>query len=93
MKKQDLIDHLTYNCGLRGDSAIHAVSGVIEAVSGALARGEDVSLRGLGTFSVVQCEARDGIHFRTKEPIVVLAHKAVKFKPCRELKEQLNNVV
>lgn len=93
MKKQDLIDHLTYNCGLRGDSAIHAVNGVIEAVSSALTRGEDVSLRGLGTLSVVQREARDGIHFRTKEPIVVPSHKAVKFKPCRELKEQLNNVV
>lgn len=89
MKKQDLIDHLTYNCGLRGNSAIHAVNGVIEAVSGALTRGEDVSLRGLGTFSVVQREARAGINFQTKEPIVVPAHKAVKFKPCRELKEQL----
>lgn len=93
MKKQDLIDHLTYNCGLRGNSAIHAVNGVIEAVAAALARGEDVSLRGLGTLSVVQREARDGINFRTKEPIVVPAHKAVKFKPCRELKEQLNDVV
>lgn len=91
MKKQDLIDHLTYKCGLHRSSAIKAVDGIIGKITTSLAAGDDVTLRGFGTLSVVQREERNAVHFKTKEPIVVPAHRAVKFKPSKELKELLNN--
>ena len=91
MTKQDIIDHLTHACGLHRSSAIRAVDGVINSISDALSRGEAVTLRGFGTLSVVQREERNAVHFVTKEPIVIPAHRSAKFKPSKELKDKLNN--
>lgn len=91
MKKQDLIDHLTYKCGLQRSSAIKAVDGIIGKITLSLAKGEEVTLRGFGTLSVVQREERNAVHFKTKEPIVVPARRTVKFRISKELKELLNN--
>lgn len=91
MTKQNIIDHLTNDCGLHRSSAIRAVDGVINSISDALSRGEAVTLRGFGTLSVVPREERNAVHFATKEPIVIPAHRSVKFKPSKELKEKLNN--
>lgn len=91
MTKQDIIDHLTNNCGLHRSSAIHAVDGMICAISDALGRGEEITLRGFGTLSVVQRAARNAVHFSTKKPIIVPAHRTVKIRISKELKETLNN--
>lgn len=91
MTKQDIIDHLTNSCGLHRASAIRAVEGVMETISASLARGEAVTLRGFGTFAVAQREERSAIDFKTKAPIVIPAHRSVKFKISKELKNLLNN--
>lgn len=72
-------------------TAVKAVDGIIRVIKEALAKGEEVTLRGFGTLSVVQREERNAVHFKTKEPIVVPAHRTVRIRISKELKEQLNN--
>lgn len=91
MRKNELSKELAVSEKLHLSTSIKAVDGVLRILKETLAKGEEVTLRGFGTLSVVQREERNAVHFKTKEPIVIPAHNTVKFKPSKELKEQLNN--
>lgn len=91
MTKNDLAREVAVSEKLHLSTAVMAVDGIIRVIKEALAKGEDVTLRGFGTLSVVQREERNAVHFVTKEPIVIPAHRSVKFRISKELKEQLNN--
>lgn len=91
MRKNELAKELAVSEKLHLSTSIKAVDGVLRILKETLAKGEEVTLRGFGTLSVVQREERNAVHFKTKEPIVIPAHNTVKFKPSKELKEQLNN--
>lgn len=91
MTKNDLTRELAVSERLHLSTAVQAVDGIVRIIKEALAKGEEVTLRGFGTLSVVQREERNAVHFATKEPIVVPAHRSVKFRISKELKEQLNN--
>ena len=66
------------------------VSTVFDEITGALARGDRVELRGFGAFSVKRRQSRIGRNPRTGEAVQV-AEKAVPFfKTGKELREKLN---
>jgi DNA-binding protein HU-beta len=88
--KQTLVEHLTHNCGLHRASAIQAVEGIIAKISESLTNGEDVSLRGFGTFRTYEVPERNGRNVRTGAPITIPAHTTVRFRPGAELKNKLN---
>lgn len=91
MTKNDLAREVSVSERLHLSTAVKAVDGIIRVIKEALAKGEEVTLRGFGTLSVVQREERNAVHFKTKEPIVVPAHRTVRIRISKELKEQLNN--
>lgn len=91
MTKQDIIDHLTSNCGLHRSSAIRAVDGVLNSVSDALARGEAVTLRGFATIKPVEKAEKIGRIISTDTPVVIPAHRSAKLVLSKELKEKLNS--
>lgn len=91
MTKNDLVREVSVSEKLHLSTAVKAVDGIIRVIKEALAKGEKVTLRGFGTLSVVQREERNAVHFKTKEPIVVPAHRTVRIRISKELKEQLNN--
>lgn len=91
MIKQDIIDHLTNDCGLHRSSAIRAVDGVINSISGSLARGEAVTLRGFATIKPVRIAERVGRNPATGEPVAIPAHSSAKLVLSKELKEKLNS--
>lgn len=91
MTKNELAKELAVSEKILLSTAFKAIDGTIRVLKETLAKGEDVTLRGLGTLSPIKREARNALHFKTKEPIVVPAHLTVKFKPSKELKELLNN--
>lgn len=91
MTKNDLAREVAVSEKLHLSTAVKAVDGIFRVIKETLAKGEEVTLRGFGTLSVVQREERNAVHFKTKEPIVVPAHRSVKFRISKELKELLNN--
>ena len=60
---------------------------VIEVIIGSLKKGEEVSIAGLGIFSVKERAARQARNPRTGEAISVPAMKVPKFKASKHLKE------
>lgn len=91
MTKQDIIDHLTNDCGLHRSSAIRAVDGVINSISDALARGESVTLRGFATIKPVNVASKIGRNISAGTTIVIPAYRSVKLVLSKELKDKLNS--
>ena len=80
MNKFDFISVLAEKHGMTKAEADRVIDTVVDAISGALIAGDKVALSGLGTFSVVERNARVGRNPKTGETLEIPAKKAVKFK-------------
>jgi len=88
MVKADLVAKVA-EIGITKKQAGEAVDAFIEAVKGALAEGEKVSLIGFGTFSVKERAAREGRNPRTGKKIKIPKKTVPSFKPGKELKDSV----
>ncbi len=92
MTKSELIQRIAeLNPHLYHRDVERIVTTIFEEISGALARGDRVELRGFGAFSVKRREARIGRNPRTGEKVQVEAKHVPYFKTGKELRERLNN--
>ena len=90
MNKSDLIDAIADSAGLSKADAGRALDGFVNAITGALKKGQSVSLVGFGTFSVRDRAARTGRNPRTGETINIAASKNPAFKAGKALKDAVN---
>ena len=91
MTKSELIQHLAErNPHLYMRDVERIVDTIFDEITGALAKGDRVELRGFGAFSVKKREARTGRNPRTGESVTVQAKALPFFKTGKELRERLN---
>ena len=90
MNKSDLIDAIADSAGLSKADAGRALDGFVNAITGALKKGQSVSLVGFGTFSVRDRAARTGRNPRTGENINIAASKHPAIKAGKDLKDAVN---
>lgn len=89
MTKNDILLEVTRSTNLTFSQATSAYDAIISAIKRSLIKNEDVTLRGFATLKVMQRKERiSGLH---KKKMVIPACKVVKFKTCKELKQQMNN--
>ena len=69
MNKSELIDAIAAASDISKADAGRALDATLDAVTGALKKGDSVSLVGFGTFSVKQRAAREGRNPQTGETI------------------------
>ncbi len=55
-----------------------------------LSQGEPVKVKGLGTFKIIDVEARESVSVRTGERVVIDGHSKVTFTPDATMKELVN---
>lgn len=87
MTKTELIDKISSGAGLTKTDAEKALNATLNAIKGALKKGQKVALVGFGTFSVVKRKARKGRNPRTGEELKIPATKVPKFTAGKALKE------
>lgn len=78
------------NPELRPEEVEQVVDIFFEEIAGRLADGGRVELRGFGTFSTRQRDARTGRNPRTGEAVDVPSKRVPYFKPGKEMRERLN---
>ena len=78
------------NPDLRPEEIEQVVDIFFEEIAARLADGGRVELRGFGTFSTRQRDARTGRNPRTGEAVDVPAKRVPYFKPGKEMRERLN---
>lgn len=90
MNKQELISIMADKAGLSKKDAEAALKAFIEAVEGALVKGDKVQLVGFGSFEVRERAARIGRNPQTGAEMKIDAAKVPAFKAGRALKDKLN---
>ncbi len=90
MNKGELIDAIASANDLSKAKAEQVLNNLIDTISGALKKGDDVAVVGFGTFKVASRAARTAKNPQTGAPVKVAARKVPKFTPGKGLKDLVN---
>lgn len=90
MIKADLVNKLAEEMNISKQEAETGVNFFFKAIKDAIQRGEEIELRGFGSFRFRQRDARSGRNPRTGEPVHVPPKKVLYFKPSKILKNMIN---
>jgi DNA-binding protein HU-beta len=90
VNKSELIDAIATSADLSKAAASNALDATLTAIEEALAKGDQVTLVGFGTFSVKERAARTGRNPQTGEEIQISAAKVPSFKAGKGLKDAVN---
>ena len=90
MNKAELIDAIANKVGGSKAMADIMIDAFIDAVTGSLKKGENVTLVGFGTFSQGKRAARSGRNPQTGAAINIPAAKTAKFAAGTKLKAAVN---
>jgi DNA-binding protein HU-beta len=87
MNKQAIVEAVHGVLNTTKVQAEQIVDKVFDSIVASLKKGEEVSVAGLGIFSVKQRAARDARNPRTGETVKVPAMKVPKFRAAKALKD------
>jgi DNA-binding protein HU-beta len=90
MTKTELVEAMAQGADITKVAAGKAIDTLIQSIATALAKGEDVSIMGFGTFTTTERSERTGRNPQTGEQITIAASKAPKFKPGSILKDAVS---
>jgi DNA-binding protein HU-beta len=88
MTKQDLINSAASAAGVTKKAAADVIDSLLRAITSSLAKGENVTITGFGTFRVSSRAARTGVNPRNpSQKIQIPAMKLPAFKAGKGLKD------
>lgn len=87
MNKTELIYAVADKTALSKKDCETIINAALDAMTAALAEGDEIRLVGFGTFEVKKREARTGRNPKTGEEIPIPATKVPAFKPGKALKD------
>lgn len=87
MSREELVAKAAADAGVQKTVAGSVLNSLLQSITGALKKGDKVSLVGFGTFSVGDRKARKGKIPGTNKEITIPAAKVPKFKAGKNLKE------
>lgn len=87
MNKTELVEAVAVECDISRAAALRALDSVLNNITKALKKGEEVPLVGFGTFCVADRAARKGRNPRTNEEIEIPATQVPKFRAGKNLKD------
>ncbi len=91
--KRDLVITLSNQTGLTQREVFSIVQGLIDEVTAALSKNDEVVLRNFGTFLVKETKAKIGRNPNQPEKDVKIPPRTiVKFKPGKEMKEKVSKL-
>jgi DNA-binding protein HU-beta len=86
MNKEQLVERVAEKTGATKKDVADVLNSALEMVSGALKKGEKVTLVGFGTFLVRKRKAREGRNPQTGAKIKIPAKRVPAFTAGKELK-------
>jgi DNA-binding protein HU-beta len=87
MTKTELVNLIAAKTGKTKSASATIVDSILDAIKGALKKGDKVTLVGFGTFQVAKRAARSGVNPRTRQKIKIKASKTPRFKAGKALKD------
>jgi len=90
MNKSELIQAVAESADIPKATTAKVVDAILEHIKDSLAKGDQVTLIGFGTFTVRERAARVGRNPRTGERLDIKAASVPVFKPGKALKDAVN---
>lgn len=90
MTKNELAKEVAVSEKLHLSTTFQAVDGILRVIKETLAKGKPVIIRGFGTFQPIEVAERTARNFKTGKPVVIPAHKSLKFRVSKDLVKSLN---
>ena len=87
---QELSAVLTVKSGLKKKDADRFATTLFEVVKDGLMSDRLVKVKGLGTFKVIDIEARESVNINTGERVLIEGHEKISFTPDSTMKELVN---
>ena len=92
MTKQELVRAISHETGIDQPTALASVEALMNIIKETMANGENVFLRGFGTFNLKKRAAKTARNITKKETIIVPEHYIPAFKPCPEFQSKVAEV-
>jgi DNA-binding protein HU-beta len=89
MNKADLVARIAEEAEITRHQAEKALNALMDGVQNALSNGDNVTLVGFGTFSVMSRAARKGRNPQTGREIFIPASKTPKFRAGKGLRDAI----
>lgn len=89
MTKADIVSEISRATGIEKGSVLAVVESLMDVIKDSMSKGENVYLRGFGSFVVKERAQKVARNISKKTSLVIPAHKKPTFKPCNTFKEQV----
>lgn len=93
MTKAEIVNQISESTNIDKLSVLQTVEAFMEVVRESLAKGEDVYLRGFGSFIVKQRAEKTARNISKQTSIIIPAHKIPAFKPAKVFVEAVKENV
>lgn len=94
MTKADIVAEIAAETGLERAEVLKTVETFMTSIKSSLAKGENVYLRGFGSFIVKERAEKTGRNISKNTTIIIPAHNIPSFKPAKTFVEEVkSNVV
>ncbi len=90
MNKTELISKVAEETNMPKAKVQNVMDSIINSIGDSLKTGDKVSFVGFGTFEVSERGARKGRNPQTGAEITIKARKVVRFKPGKQLRDDVN---
>lgn len=87
MTKADIVNEIARSTGLERTAVLTVVEKLMEVIKDNMANGENVYLRGFGTFAIKERAEKLARNITKNTSVVIPAHKVPTFKPAPSFKE------
>ncbi len=84
MTKQDLVNEIAKNTGIEKVTVMKTVEAFMETTKSSMSKGNDVFLRGFGTFHVKHRAKKTARNISKNTTIIIPEHNIPAFKPAKE---------
>lgn len=89
MKKNDLFEQTRKELNMSDKQYHEIVNKIFSSISESLIKGENVKIRGFGTFKITNYKARNGRNPKTGENIRIPAKRVIKLNVAKDLKNEV----
>ena len=93
MTKADIVADIAEVTGLERTEALKAVEAFMTSIKSSLATGQNVYLRGFGSFIVKERAEKTGRNISKNTTIIIPAHNIPSFKPSKSCVDEVKNNV
>jgi len=93
MTKADVISKISQKTGIEKATVLEVVENFMGVVKSSMAEGENVYLRGFGSFIIKERKAKKARNISKKTTIIIPAHNVPAFKPAKTFINEVKDKV